>query len=98
MLCPGSPYPRQRPVPPSPSLSLRSQRSLRSSQGSSTGSRCRVVTYKSETTTSTGLFGKKKKDTVQYQFERFDFLKFTCNAMTVLIHFKFGTENNQSYL
>ena len=74
MLCPGSPYPRHR-VPASPNLSLRSARSGRSggSWGSRTSGgsvRSRVITYKSETTTSQGIFGKKKRDAFECQFER----------------------------
>ena len=85
MLCPGSPYPRSR-VPASPSLSLRSARSARSggswSQGSraSAGSvRSRVITYKSETTTSQGIFGKKKRDAFECQFERLDWVQLSIN-------------------
>ena len=67
MLCPGSPYPHHK-VPPSPSLS---QRSLRSGGSGSTGSRGRVVTYRTETTTTTGIFGRKKRvEAFQCQFER----------------------------
>ena len=76
MLCPGSPYPRQR-VPASPNLSMRSARSGRSGGSWSLGSRTsagsvrsRVITYKSETTTSQGIFGKKKRDAFECQFER----------------------------
>ena len=76
MLCPGSPYPRNR-VPASPNLSLRSARSGRSGGSWSLGSRTsagsvrsRVITYKSETTTSQGIFGKKKRDAFECQFER----------------------------
>ena len=67
MLCPGSPYPHHK-VPSSPSLS---QRSLRSGGSGSAGSRGRVVTYRTETTTSTGIFGRKKRvEAFQCQFER----------------------------
>ena len=76
MLCPGSPYPRHR-VPASPNLSVRSARSGRSGGSWSLGSRTsagsvrsRVITYKSETTTSQGIFGKKKRDAFECQFER----------------------------
>ena len=74
MICPGSPYPAHLPRhrPPDSPRSQRSQRSLGSlpSSRTSSGSRSTVITYRSETTSSLGLFGKKTKDSFTCQFER----------------------------
>ena len=72
MICPSSPYPdmRTRGSPKSQRSFGGSSRTSRLSSATSAGSRSTKVSYKSETTTTTGLFGKKKKDAFECQFER----------------------------
>ena len=75
MLCPGSPYPTMR-VHDSPKSQRSSKsfggysRTSRLSSATSGGSRSATVTYKSETTTTRGIFGKKKRDAFECQFQR----------------------------
>ena len=75
MICPGSPYPETKlsnsPKSQRSSLSLGgASRASRLSSATSAGSRSTKVTYKSETTTSNGIFGKKKKDSFECEFQR----------------------------
>jgi hypothetical protein len=75
MICPSSPYPELR-IKDSPKSQRSafsfggSSRTSRLSSATSAGSRSTKITYKSETTTTNGLFGKKKKDAIEWEFDR----------------------------
>ena len=76
MICPGSPFPRHLP-PPSPSnsrrsrLSSSSKTSKRTNDSNSSGRS--TITYRTHTTSTHGIFGKKTKEQFECSFERWDF-------------------------
>ena len=75
MICPGSPFPRHLP-PPSPSnsrrsrLSSSSKTSRRTNDSNSSGRS--TITYRTHTTSTHGIFGKKTKEQFECSFERWD--------------------------
>ena len=75
MICPGSPYPdlklKDSPKSQRSALSFGgSSKTSRLSSATSAGSKSTKVTYKSETTTTNGIFGKKKTDSFECEFQR----------------------------